>query len=182
MPSTAISLSENIRQLRTSRGLSQQQCAQSSGIPRPTWTSLESGRANPTLQVLIKVAAVFQVSVEELIRAPKAATEVFRSNALKRRRRGGGIVFDMLPRSITGLHIERLELPPDTGFTGAPHTPGTREYLVCERGCLQLVAAGEQITLKAQDVVSFRGDQKHSYKNPGRTLSVGYSVIALAPV
>ena len=50
-------LAENIRQLRDARGMSQAQVAKAAGIPRPTWTNLESGTANPTLAVLLKVAA-----------------------------------------------------------------------------------------------------------------------------
>jgi transcriptional regulator with XRE-family HTH domain len=44
-------LGSNVRRLREARGLSQQRIAQLSDIPRPTWASLESGAANPTLAV-----------------------------------------------------------------------------------------------------------------------------------
>jgi transcriptional regulator with XRE-family HTH domain len=49
-------LADNIRRLREARNLSQQQIAKLSGIPRPTWASLETGSANPTLSVLSKAA------------------------------------------------------------------------------------------------------------------------------
>ncbi len=49
-------LADNIKALREARGLSQQQIAQIAGVPRATWTHLESGGANPTLAVLVKVA------------------------------------------------------------------------------------------------------------------------------
>ena len=65
-------MGDNIRQLRESRGLSQQQIAKLAGIPRPTWTNLESGGANPTLAVLVKVAAALNVRLEELLGPPKA--------------------------------------------------------------------------------------------------------------
>jgi quercetin dioxygenase-like cupin family protein len=64
---------------------------------------------------------------------------------------------------------------------GVPHTPGTREYLTCERGQVELVASGESFRLGPGDVVIFRGDQRHSYHNPGRTTAVAYSVVALRP-
>jgi hypothetical protein len=41
--------------------------------------------------------------------------------------------------------------------------------------------AGEQTSLGAGDVVVFRGDQRHSYRNPGARTAVGYSVVLLAP-
>jgi quercetin dioxygenase-like cupin family protein len=65
-------------------------------------------------------------------------------------------------------------------MNGVPHTPGTREYLVCERGQLVLQAAGERFELTPGDLVAFRGDQRHSYSNPGREPAVGFSVVVLA--
>jgi hypothetical protein len=43
-----------------------------------------------------------------------------------------------------------------------------------------LVASGETFELSPGDVVAFRGDQKHSYANPGGKVAVGYSVVVLA--
>jgi hypothetical protein len=34
--------------------------------------------------------------------------------------------------------------------------------------------------LSPGDVVVFQGDQRHSYRNPGRVPAVGYSVVLLA--
>ena len=56
-------LAANIRQLREARGLTQEQMARLSGIPRATWGHLESGGANPTLSVLHKVALALQVQI-----------------------------------------------------------------------------------------------------------------------
>jgi transcriptional regulator with XRE-family HTH domain len=49
MDDVAGHMGNNIRQLREARGLTQQQMAKISGVPRPTWANLESGAANPTL-------------------------------------------------------------------------------------------------------------------------------------
>jgi quercetin dioxygenase-like cupin family protein len=65
-------------------------------------------------------------------------------------------------------------------MVGVPHTPGTREYLTCEDGEILLVAAGESYTLARGDVIVFRGDQRHSYANPGRRPAIGYSVVMMA--
>ena len=78
--------------------------------------------------------------------------------------------------------IDRMELPPRGRMTGVPHMPGTREYLTCETGEIVLAVAGEQWRLAPGDVMTFRGDQRHSYANPGARLAVGYSVVLLAPV
>jgi transcriptional regulator with XRE-family HTH domain len=178
----ASNLANNIRLLRETRGLTQQQMAKLSGVPRPTWANLESGAANPTLAVLVRVAAALQIRVEELIGPPKASARFYRAEELPRRLRGNVSVRKLLPDPIAGLEIERMELPVGALMTGVPHTPGTREYLTCESGHVQLTAAGQSWTLKPGELVVFRGDQRHSYKNVGNTSVVAYSVVAFAPV
>ena len=52
----AAHLGRNIQALREARGQTQQQIAKLAGVPRATWANLESGAANPTLAVLVRVA------------------------------------------------------------------------------------------------------------------------------
>jgi transcriptional regulator with XRE-family HTH domain len=173
-------LAANIRQLREARGLTQEQMAKLSGIPRATWGHLESGSANPTLLVLDRVATALQVPIEELTAAPRASGRLYPREALASRRQGDGTVRKLLPDAIPGMLIDRMEIPARGRITGVPHMPGTREYLTCESGELVLAAGGEQWRLAAGDVVVFRGDQRHSYTNPGGRPAVGYSVVVLA--
>jgi transcriptional regulator with XRE-family HTH domain len=174
-------LAENVRQLRETRGQSQQQLAKLAGLPRPTWASLESGSANPTLSVLLKAAAALQVSLEELIGPPRSTGTHYPADQIRIRKRGDARIRNLLPESIPGMEIERLELPAGATLIGVPHTHGTREYLTCEQGRITLVASGERWVLEAGDVVVFRGDQRHSYRNEGRGDAIAYSVVALAP-
>lgn len=174
-------LGENVRQLRLLRGMTQEQISRLAGLPRATWANLESGAANPTLGVLHKVAMVFQVSIEELLASPRAGARHYPKGALPTRTRGPVELRSLLPDPIPGMIIERLELPPGASMTGVPHTPGTREYLTCERGTIRLSASGQRWELAQGDVVVFRGDQRHAYSNPGQGPAVGYSVVVLAP-
>ncbi len=176
-------LAANARRLRDARGLSQQRMAQLSGIPRPTWASLESGSANPTLSVLSRAAAALQVSIEELIGAPRTAARLFRVGEVKERKRQGARLRPLLPESIPGLDISRMELEPGGQMGGVPHTAGTREYLTCERGRIELVASGEHWQLGPGDSLVFRGDQRHTYRNlDARRSAVAVSVVCFAPV
>jgi transcriptional regulator with XRE-family HTH domain len=174
-------LAANVRQLRESRGLTQEQMAKLSGIPRATWGHLESGAANPTLSVLHKVALALSVPLEELTSAPRAVSRHYPREALAAHRQGDGTVRKLLPDPIPGVVIDRMEIPAGGRIPGVPHMPGTREYLTCEAGEILLAVAGEQTRLSPGDVVVFRGDQRHSYRNPGTRSAVGYSVVLLAP-
>jgi transcriptional regulator with XRE-family HTH domain len=175
-------LAANVRHLREARGLTQEQMAKLSGIPRATWGHLESGAANPTLSVLHRVALALQVPLEELTSAPRAACRYYPRKALPGRRQGDAVVRELLPDPVPGMVIDRMAIAPHGRMTGVPHMPGTREYLTCESGQIRLAVAGEQWTLDPGDVVVFRGDQRHSYANPGAREAVGYSVVLLAPV
>jgi len=172
----------NLRRLREMRGLSQQRMSQLSGIPRPTWASLESGSANPTLAVLSRAAAALQVSIEELIAAPRTAARLVPAAQVRERKRGGGTLRPLLPEPIPGLDISRMQLAPGGQLVGVPHTPGTREYLTCERGRIELVAAGERWQLGPGDALVFRGDQRHTYRNLDlRRSAVAVTVVCFAP-
>jgi transcriptional regulator with XRE-family HTH domain len=173
-------IARNVKQLREARGLTQQQMAKIAGVPRATWTNLESGAANPTVSVLHRAAGALQVTLEEILSTPRASCEYFARGTLPTRHQGQAIVRKLLPHPVPGMGIERIELRPLGKMTGVPHTPGTREYLTCESGEIVLTAAGEQWNLAAGDVVAFRGDQRHGYANPGRSPAIGYSVVVLA--
>ncbi|HEU4537142.1 MAG TPA: helix-turn-helix transcriptional regulator, partial [Polyangiaceae bacterium] len=88
----AARLARNLRQLRAARGLTQSQLARLAGLPRATWTHLESGDANPTLAVLNRAADALQVSVEELISTPRAACAHYPQGSLPSRVRGAVVV------------------------------------------------------------------------------------------
>jgi transcriptional regulator with XRE-family HTH domain len=173
-------IAKNVKQLREARGLTQQQIAKLAGLPRATWTHLESGAANPTVAVLHRAASALQVTLEELLSTPRAACEHFPRGTLPTRSKGQAVVRKLLPHAIPGMEIDRIELRPEGHMAGVPHTPGTREYLTCETGEIVLTAAGERWHLRPGDVVAFRGDQRHGYANPGRTPAIGYSVVVLA--
>ena len=175
-------LADNIKALRETRGLTQQQMAKAAGIPRATWTHLESGAGNPTLAVLVKVAAALQVRLDELLAPPRQPARHLRADELPSRTKGDVAIRKLLPEPLPGLDLERMVLPPGARMAGVPHTPGTREYLTCEQGSVELAVSGERYRLAEGDVVSFRGDQRHGYHNPGTTTAIAYSAVAFAPL
>ena len=175
-------LGQNLRALREGRGLTQEQMAKQSGLPRATWANLESGVSNPTLSVLHKVASALSVPFEELLMRPSPAAQHYPRASLVERHRHGALVRTLLPHPVPNMVLERLELGPGVRMTGTPHSAGTREYLACERGTMELTASGERFRLDAGDVVVFRGDQKHGYANLGASTAVAYSVVVLRPL
>src|ERR1700750_3213385 len=65
-------LARNVISLRHARKLTQDALASAAALPRSTIANLESGEANPSLAVLLKVAGALAVPIDELLAAPRA--------------------------------------------------------------------------------------------------------------
>ena len=79
---TSTLLSANLKRLREEAGLSQKALADQSGVPRPTIAHLESGQANPTLSVVLKVAAALGIGVDELVEPAESKIVVLTTRTL----------------------------------------------------------------------------------------------------
>lgn len=60
----------NVQRLRRAQGLSQEELSFRSGFTRAYLSGLESGRRNPTVVSLWKLAEALNTEMEELIRRP----------------------------------------------------------------------------------------------------------------
>lgn len=58
----------NLKEVRESYGMTQQDLADQVGIRRETIVHLENNRYNPSLELALKIAQVFNKQVEELFR------------------------------------------------------------------------------------------------------------------
>ena len=56
----------NLKSVRESRGMTQQELADRIGMRRETILHLENNRYNPSLEMAIKIAQIFDLRVEEL--------------------------------------------------------------------------------------------------------------------
>lgn len=173
----AANLCANVRALRTTRGLTQQALASLSGLPRATIAKIEAGSPNPTLATTVRLALALRVSVDELLAPPAGFGRLYPADSFASRTRGGVTLRALLPHPLPGVTVERMAFLPGARMKGAPHLPGSREYLVCESGSVQLTTAAERWQLRPGDVVAYRGDQPHGYTNPDDLPAVAYTVI-----
>ena len=169
MAELAHNLSSNLTHLRTARGLTQAQLAQSAGIPRSTVTHMESGAGNPSLNNLARVAAALQVGIEALLAMPPNALRHVPAERLSSRARAGGkaTVIDLLPEPLVGFTLERIELKPAAQLRRRAGSPGAQCCCHVVRGEVICTASGEMVTLAAGDVLVFRADQPHGFRVSG---------------
>lgn len=60
-------LNERLKKLRTSKNLTQEECARFLSINRATLANWETGRTEPDVQMLVAIANFFAVSLDDLL-------------------------------------------------------------------------------------------------------------------
>lgn len=172
-------MAKNLTTLRKKKGISQLQLAKLTGTTRATITLIESGKSNPTLEILLKISQGLKISIEELISNPRAECKLVKASEvpLDRRSKNGVSLRKLLPEKLPATEIDELTLEADAVLTGAPHIEGTREYFTCVKGEFLIGVLGESYRLEKGDVLTFPGDKPHSYKNISRNPSQGISVV-----
>ncbi len=175
-------LARNLTSLRHARALTQDALAASSALPRSTIANLESGEANPSLAVLVKVANALGVPIDELLAAPRAKVRKWSADDIGSRIRGRGVTEQpLVPEPVPEEMLSVMHFAPDAALGGTPHLPGTREYFTCLEGGVRIVVAGERYDLAAGEVLAFPGNLPHSYQNAdAKRAARGISVVILA--
>lgn len=184
LESLSRNLAERIQDLRSRRNLTQAALAKLAGVPRSTIANLESGTGNPSLINLAKISSALNTSIEMLLTSPKALCKLIPADQIKSisRSQGEVIINKLLPDSVPGMEIDKLELNPGAKMRGNPHAAGTKEYLHCIQGEFNIVVAGESYHVRKGDVLAFPGETHHSYENIGKAKSIGLSVVVIAPI
>lgn len=178
----AAHLGRNLSTLRHTRGLTQAALARAADLPRSTIANLESGLGNPSLTVLVKVAAALGVPVDELLASPRARVRCWRAADVEQTRMGNGLMSrPLVPEPAPDETMTLMTFDPGGALRGTPHLPGAREYFTCLDGRVSIGVAGERYDLEPGDVLGFPGDLPHAYQNlQARAASRGVSVIILA--
>jgi transcriptional regulator with XRE-family HTH domain len=175
-------LARNLTSLRHARKLTQDSLAAAAGVPRSTIANLESGDANPSLAVLVKVAGALHVPIDELLAAPRAKVRRWPAEDVGVQHRGRGVTErPLVPEPVPDQMCTLMDFAPAAVMGGTPHLPGTREFFTCLEGRVNLFVAGDRYELSAGDVLAFPGNLPHSYQNPDATAPArGVSLVILA--
>jgi transcriptional regulator with XRE-family HTH domain len=171
-------LARNLTSLRHTRALTQETLAKAASVPRSTIATLESGTGNPSLVVLVKVAAALGVPIDELLASPRALVRRWPAADVASRAKGRGVTIrELVPEPVPDEMMEVMDFAPGAVMGGTPHLPGTREFFTCLDGSVNLMVAGDRYVLAEGDVLAFPGNLAHSYQNadalePARGVSV----------
>ncbi|MEO5340644.1 MAG: XRE family transcriptional regulator [Magnetococcus sp. MYC-9] len=159
-----------IRAIRGRRKQTQQQLADMAGIPRATLATVERDDANPSLAVVFKIATALGMTIDELVESEQRRIQHVTADEMRRVTSGDGAYRAVTVTPSGTYHFVQMvfQLCGLGIYQGVPHPPGSEEYLHVLRGEMELEVAGEHVLLKSGETAVFRGNVRHSYRNPGQ--------------
>ena len=154
-----------LRALRGQRQLTLAQLAAATGISVSTLSRLESGERRPTLELLLPLARVHQVTLDELVGAPATGDPRVHARPIVR----GGVTYLPLSRRAGGPQAYKVVYPP--GEHAAQSTQQAHEgyeWIYVLSGRLRLLLGEHDLTLSAGEAAEFDTRTPHWFGNAGR--------------
>jgi transcriptional regulator with XRE-family HTH domain len=158
----------NVRNMRRSRNMSQQQLASLSDIPKSTLNHIESAVSAPSIEAVESLAIALSVSVEELISGGSAKVELRKKSSMPLIRSSrGAAIYRILPDPFSGIDFYFCEISPSSHMSGSMQNSAGKKLVYCINGSVTLHLAGEDYYIEEGGSAIFPGDIAHSFANRG---------------
>jgi transcriptional regulator with XRE-family HTH domain len=169
------SIGLKVRQLRKRSGLSLQQLAERSDVSAAAIHKIEQSGMVPTITTLLKIASALGRPVSFFVEEGTGHNEfaVFTEAGEERPvyTSHTGITLSSIagPYSRFFLAGARAVVSPGASSGSRPMEHPGEELVHLTEGLLEFTVNGREYRLEAGDTLHFRGDQPHSWANPGAT-------------
>jgi transcriptional regulator with XRE-family HTH domain len=153
-----------LRSLRTDRGTSLAEVSATTGISVSTLSRLESGQRRATLELLLPLARVYQVTLDQIV-APPVADPRVRPSPVKRH----GMTYYPLTRRPGGLLAYKLVISPDSDRRAPdPKTHEGYEWLYVLNGRLRVILGEHDLVLTPGEAAEFDTRVPHWFGAAGQ--------------
>jgi transcriptional regulator with XRE-family HTH domain len=160
---TALDLvAPRLRKVRQQRGVTLTDVAERTGISKSTLSRLENGQRKPSLELLLPLAEVYRVPLDDLVGAPESGDPRIR---LRPRRVHGRTVLP-LTRHPGGVQAWKILIPADQ-TTPQPRTHDGYEWLYVLTGRMRLVLGQQDLVLEAGEAADFDTRLPHWFGSTG---------------
>ncbi|MEU0395646.1 helix-turn-helix domain-containing protein [Streptomyces sp. NPDC006208] len=141
-----------LRELRRQRGFTLARLAETTGISESTLSRLEGGGRRPNLELLLPLARVYGVPLDELVGAPHTGDPRVHLRPVRRH----GMTFVPLSRRAGGLQAFKLVIPAEGPAADPdPRTHEGYEWLYVLSGRLRLLLGDQDLVLKSGEAAEF---------------------------
>jgi transcriptional regulator with XRE-family HTH domain len=157
--------------------------AERSGLSKGMLLQIEGARTNPSIGSLIRIANAFGVGVWELFASPADAVKIAAPKdalTLWRSRRGGTAMLLVGAASPQPIELWQWRLAPGDVYKAEAHLATTVEVIHVEQGTLALVVGKRKVAVGSGSSAVARMDQRHQYRNEGRTWA-RFSMVVIDP-
>jgi transcriptional regulator with XRE-family HTH domain len=178
-------IGQNLRRLRTKRGLSLERLSKLSNVSRAMLSQIELVQSIPTIGVVWRLTKALGVPFSALLSETASARDVIllrRSNSKVLHSQDGGFSSRALYPVDEPHQVEfyELELAGYREELAEAHASGTKEYLVVVQGTVEIGSRGQSHVLYEGDAISFAADVAHSYRNVSGSRALMYLVMTYA--
>ncbi|MFS2018094.1 helix-turn-helix domain-containing protein [Massilia sp. CT11-108] len=166
-------IAQQMRLLRSERGLSLDALSTQSGVSRSMLSLIERGETSPTAVVLDKLAAGLGVPLASLFDDPARKAEPVSRHADQvtwRDPHSGYLRRNVSPEGFQSpTRIVDVEFPPRTRVTyeAGPRTPAVLQQIWILEGRMQITYGSESWLLETGDCLVIPLDAPNSFHNPG---------------
>ncbi|GGQ30584.1 DNA-binding protein [Streptomyces griseomycini] len=147
-----------LRALRRDRGITLADLAARTGVSESTLSRLENGQRRPTLELLLPLARVHGVPLDDLVGAPRTGDPRIHLRPIRR----FGMTFVPLSRRPGGVHAFKMIIPARSEpLEPALQTHEGFEWLYVLDGRLRLVLGERDLTLPPGEAAEFDTSLPH---------------------
>lgn len=161
----------NVHKERRKQQLSLETLAAASGVSKAMLSQIESGKVNPTVATLWKIAHALGVEFETLLQGEGGRAKRFDLNPAERitsfTTDRSGTVFRVLSpiRMAEDLEMYLVTLQPGAEHHSQPHQDGTEEFLTMLSGEVEVTAGKNHAVLHSGDFLTYQSDVEHALIN-----------------
>ncbi len=152
-----------LRRVRAQRGFTLTVAAEQSGISKSTLSRLENGQRRPSLELLLPLAQVYRVPIDDLVGAPEVGDPRIR---LKPRQVNGRTVLPLTRPG--GVQAWKIVIPVSQS-TPNPRTHDGFEWLYVLSGRMRLILGDRDMVLGAGEAAEFDTQVPHWFGSTGES-------------
>ena len=177
----SVNVGERLRELREARNISMRVLASKSGLSANALSTIERGRASPSVSTLYKLADALGVSITSFFGSETERKRVVYLKGDERTRvsftRG---IFEGLGGEQFVGRVEPFMLTLESNANSGPRTMTHtgHEFVFCLRGELEYQVERQIYNLSAGDSLLFAAHLKHKWRNPGRNVATAIIIIS----
>jgi len=150
-----------LRQVRAQRGLTLTAVAQQTGMSKSTLSRLENGQRRPSLELLLPLAHIYRVPIDDLVGAPEVGDPRIR---LKPRRVNGRTVLPLTRPG--GVQAWKIVIPASQS-TPNPRSHDGFEWLYVLSGRMRLILGDQDLELGTGEAAEFDTQVPHWFGSTG---------------